>query len=139
MYFGGCLVSELFLRLNSFTVSFTFPCDWKAGLKADPSFKGRLGFVSTFHGAVCGFLLLHSVFIFIFGPVGIGVELEKDLIAVVPFTGSSPIYNDVHIVHGTPNTAKVVGIIVDWSWNGGVGDPIQISFMCSRVSLAAES
>lgn len=83
-----------------------YPCDWKAGFVMDPTKKQRVGYLVSFKGLDLGDLLTPDIEVF------------------TPFNGGSPSYSKLTV---TDDKVKVVGILENFSWRGGVGDPISIS------------
>lgn len=86
---------------------YNYSCDWRAGFVMDPSKKQRIGYIAD--------LKLLKV----------ADMLEEDIEVFSPFN-ATPKYSEVKIDDATKK-ATVVGVIENWSWGGGVGDPICIS------------
>lgn len=102
---------------------FNYPCNWKAGFVMDPLKKQRFGYVTGLKG------------------FGLGEALAKDLTVYTPFnTGNAPTYTGLTYTAPTADaptgTANVVGVIDHLLWNGGVGDPISLSFYASQENAA---
>ncbi|HEX2734286.1 MAG TPA: hypothetical protein VHM70_21905 [Polyangiaceae bacterium] len=90
-------------------MSYNFPCDWKAGFVMDPTKKQRVGYLVSFNG------------------IGLADPgLAKDITVFTPYNvdGSDTGYADLTV---TEDKVQVVGVIENFSWQGGVGDPICIS------------
>lgn len=89
-------------------MGYNFPCDWKAGFVMDPNKKQRVGYLVCFNG------------------IGLSAELAKDVIVYTPYNveGAATNYDQLTI---TEDKVTVVGVIDNFSWGGGVGDPICIS------------
>ena len=88
--------------------SFDYPCDWRAGFIMDPNKNQRVGYLVHFEG------------------LNMGEFLKQDIDVFTPYSNSETNYGGVTIdkEHGK---ATVVGVIENFSWGGGVGDPISIS------------
>lgn len=84
-----------------------FPCNWKAGFVMDPTKKQRFGYLTAFNG------------------LGLTATLPQDITVFSPYNNTTaPAYTPVAL---TDAKANVVGVIENFSWAGGVGDPIAIS------------
>lgn len=104
---------------------FDYPCNWRAGFVMDPTKKQRFGYVTALEG------------------FGLSAALPLDIQVYSPFnTGAAPTYTGMgsNYVAPTPDaptsSAKVVGVIENFSWAGGVGDPICISMYVSQESAS---
>lgn len=101
------------------TVPFEYDCDREAGFIMDPNAQKRFGYVTSLNG------------------FGLPAPLPKDLTVHLPFnTGAAPnfralSYTGPSKTAPTPS-ANVVGVIDNFSWAGGVGDPIKIDFCLSQ-------
>jgi hypothetical protein len=94
-------------------MGYEFPCDWKSGFVMDPTKKQRVGSLVSFNG--------------------IGLTdpgLAPDVTVFTPYNveGAATNYGKLTIADDKVN---VVGVIDNFSWAGGVGDPICISAYCS--------
>jgi len=92
---------------------YNYSADWKAGFLMDPTKKQRVGYLCAFEGLSLGSDLL-----------------GKDLSVYTPFNSDSVNYKGVTLDAGGDSGLKkvtVVGVIENFSWGGGVGDPICIS------------
>ena len=101
------------------TVPFEFSCDREYGFLADPNVHKRLGYLVGLEG------------------LGLAKALAADLRAITPFDASFvPGYKTLAYsaprANAPSGTAKVVGVIANFSWAGGVGDPIEIDFYVSQ-------
>jgi hypothetical protein len=82
-------------------------CDWKSGFVMSPANKPRVGYLLSLEG------------------LGLGSALTADLGVFTPFNiDGSPNYTGVTIAEGK---VTCVGVIENFSWGGGVGDPVCIS------------
>jgi hypothetical protein len=90
---------------------YNFPCDWKAGFVMDPIKKQRVGYLINFQG------------------IGLGSDqLAQDVEVYTPYNVDKGATNykilpDIK----DDGKVKVVGVIDNFSWGGGVGDPVCIS------------
>lgn len=100
------------------SVPFEFECDKSSGLIMDPNMHKRIGFITEFDG------------------VGLTLPLKKDLQARLPFKTIFPGLNYIQMVNGQPTTS-VVGVLENFAWNGGVGDPIKLEFWVSQESMTS--
>jgi hypothetical protein len=93
-------------------MSYSFPCDWKAGFVMDPVKKQRVGYLTDF--------------------TGLGAKaLAKDISVFTPYNNAAAlVYTKLGTISDT-HQVTVTGIIENISWGGGVGDPISISFYAS--------
>jgi hypothetical protein len=98
------------------SVPYEFECDRNAGFLPDPNEHKRVGYITDLSG---------------FGMTG---GLVGDLTVFTPWAGSAaPAYPGVSFGTSGPNkTAKVVGVIEKFSWNGGVGDAIKVDIWMSQ-------
>lgn len=96
-------------------MSYNFPCDWKSGFVMNPTKKQRVGYLVCFDG------------------IGLDGPLEQDIEVFTPYNvdGSDTGYTELSI---TDDKVKVVGVIENLSWEGGVGDPICISAYMSAAN-----
>lgn len=100
---------------------FDFPCNWRAGFVMDPTQKQRFGYVTALDG------------------FGLSAAMDADISVYTPYNvGANPTYTGLSSNY-TASTeespiaiCKVVGILENWSWNGGVGDPISLSMYMSQ-------
>jgi len=84
-------------------------CDWKAGFVMDPSKKQRVGYLMAFEG------------------LDMGEFLKPDVEVFTPFNSQeAPGYGEVQF-EGDDKKITCVGMIENFSFGGGVGDPICIS------------
>lgn len=95
-------------------MGYDYSCDWKNGFLMDPTKKQRVGYLVNFQG------------------LDLGEFLKQDIEVFTPFnTGGDPAYTGLTApaAGGDSGNKKVtvVGIIENFSWGGGVGDPICIS------------
>ena len=89
-------------------MGFDFPCDWKSGFVMDPTKKSRVAYLVHLNG------------------MDMGEFLKQDITVFTPYSNSETNYSEVTI-NKEKGTATVVGVIENFSWGGGVGDPICIS------------
>lgn len=87
---------------------FSLPCDWRSGFVMNPSRKSRVGYLVQFQG------------------LNMDEFLKQDVEVFTPYNNSETQYGGVTI-DLTSGKAKCVGAIEDFSFQGGVGDPICIS------------
>lgn len=104
---------------------FDLPCNWRAGFVMDPTKKQRFGYVTALNG------------------FGLAQALASDITVYTPFnTGAAPTYAGISSGYVAPSadaptgSAKVVGVIEHFSWNGGVGDPISLSMYISQENAS---
>lgn len=105
---------------------FDYPCNWRSGFVMDPTKKQRFGYVTALHG------------------FGLAAPLASDITVYTPYnTGSAPTYTGISSNYTAPSadaptgSARVIGVIEHFSWNGGVGDPISLSFYVSAENAAS--
>lgn len=103
---------------------FDLPCDWRAGFVMDPTKKQRLGYVTALNG------------------LGLARPLASDITVYTPFnTGAAPTYSGL-VGYTAPSagvptgSCKCIGVVEHFSWNGGVKDPISLSFYVSAENAA---
>jgi hypothetical protein len=99
------------------TVPFRFECDKEAGFVQDPNAQRPFGYVLEMDG------------------FGLSGRLLADLQVSVPFnSGEAPRFSAyVAPAAAQPlGTAKVIGVIETFEWNGGVGDPIKLDLYVSQ-------
>lgn len=91
--------------------SFELSCDWKAGFLMDPLKKQRVGYLTALN---C---------------IDLAEGLAKDITAFTPFSAAEGGENTYNGLGDTvdENKVNVVGVIDNFSFGGGVGDPICIS------------
>lgn len=90
-------------------------CDWKAGFVMDPMKKQRVGYLLDFKG------------------LGMTDRLAADLKVFTPYTHSAaPNYSAAKVAED--GTITCVGIVENFSFGGGVGDPL-----CLSVYISAEN
>ena len=89
--------------------SVDLPCDWKAGFVMDPSKKQRVGYLVHFEG------------------LNMQDFLHADVDVFTPFNHSdNPSYAEMQM-DKTTGKVTCVGVIDQFSFGGGVGDPLCIS------------
>lgn len=88
---------------------FDYPCDWKAGFSMDPTKKNRVGYLTAFSGLDLG-----------------DANLAQDISVFSAWNPAETGYADVTL-EGEDKRVKCVGILDQFSFGGGVGDPICIS------------
>lgn len=88
--------------------SFNLACDWRSGFVMDPEKKQRVGYLVKFSG------------------LNMGEYLKADIDVFTPYNSSETGYGEVE-VDSDETKVTVVGVMEDFSWGGGVGDPICIS------------
>ncbi|MDB4991444.1 MAG: hypothetical protein JWN04_6622 [Myxococcaceae bacterium] len=102
-------------------MAYSLDCNWRAGFVMDPTKKQRVGYLLAFEG------------------VGLAQPLVADIEVFSPFNAAVSDYaaakdklKDATTDNKQP-VAKItcVGVIESLAWNGGVGDPIQITAMLS--------
>lgn len=100
---------------------FDLPCNWRAGFVMDPTQKQRFGYITSLDG------------------FGLSAALDLDITVYTPYNvGANPTYaglgsNYTASTEDNPiSTCKVVGILEQFSWNGGVGDPMSFSLYMSQ-------
>ena len=100
---------------------FDLPCNWRAGFVMDPVKKQRFGYVTALDG------------------FGLSAALPADISVYTPYnTGAKPTYKGLESGYTEPSetspiaVCKVVGVIENFSWAGGVGDPISVSMYVSQ-------
>ena len=101
----------------SASVAFEFECDKSSAFLPNPSAHKRVGYVTDLNG--------------------FGVTLPKDLQVSLPFKPSYPQLGATQGVAGGPITAKVVGVIENFTWAGGVTDAITFQFDVSQANATA--
>jgi hypothetical protein len=95
--------------------AYNYACDWKSGFVMDPTKKQRTGYILDFDG------------------IGLAKPLDKNITVYMPYNADKdPAYTGLKITKGdktkpTP-TVDCVAVLENWSWAGGVGDPICFSF-----------
>jgi hypothetical protein len=89
-------------------MSFNFPCDWKSGFVMNPTKKQRVGYLVSFDG------------------IGLSAPLAQDVTVYTPYNvdGADTGYAPLKV---TEDKVNVVGVLDNFSWEGGVGDPICVS------------
>jgi hypothetical protein len=103
------------------SIPFEFSCNMEAGFVMDPNQHGRLGYVTSLFG------------------FGLEAPFATDLQVSVPFnTGAKPAFTGLQYKSGSPvGSAKVVGVIETFKWDGGVGDMISLDFYVSQQNAVA--
>jgi hypothetical protein len=98
------------------SIAYTYDCVKEAAFVADPNAHQRVGFVTSLGG---------------FGQKS---TLTPDLQVAVPYNSTSaPTFAGLQYQRATSGgSAKVVGVIANFAWNGGVGDAIKIDFWVSQ-------
>jgi hypothetical protein len=84
------------------------------GFVIDPNEHARVGYITDFNG------------------LGLSVPLARDLRVNLPFKPTYPQFGNMQVVNGPPFPANVVGVIENFTWSGGVSDPIRIDFYVSQ-------
>ncbi|XXY47183.1 hypothetical protein WME91_44985 [Sorangium sp. So ce269] len=95
---------------------YEYSCDWKSGFVMDPLKKQRVGYLVMFSGLQ-------------------GLTLAKDLKVFTPYAEDSIGYSAVTssaVGTSTMKAVEVVGVLENFSWGGGVGDPIALSGYISQ-------
>ena len=110
---GGLLFIALGV-LTPATVPFSYDCSKESGFVMDPNEHKRVGYVTDLTG------------------LGLTAALTKDLTVNLPFKPTYPQLGAKQGVNGGPSTVKVVGVIENLTWTGGVGDPIALQFYVSQ-------
>lgn len=98
-------------------MSYNYPCDWKSGFVMDPTKKQRVGYLVAFDG------------------IGLAGPLAQDVQVFTPYNvdGAATNYDKLTV---TEDKVTVVGVLDNFSWNGGVGDAICISaYMSAENAL----
>lgn len=102
---------------------FEYPCNWRAGFIPDPIKKQRIGYITALNG------------------FGLTATLPTDLTVYSAFNAAAPptytglTYTAASEASPLP-TVQVVGVMEHFSWSGGVGDPISVSFYVSQENAA---
>lgn len=104
---GAAAATGLLLPRTALAAGYHYTCDWRAGFVMDPAKKQRVGYLTTL-----------KVF-------GAADTLEPDIEVFSPFN-ATPKYEDLHLDGGS-HKAKVAAVLEDFSWGGGVGDPLVVS------------
>jgi hypothetical protein len=95
-------------------MGFNLDCNWRAGFVMDPNKKQRVGYLLALDG------------------LGLDAALAADISVFSPFNATVADSKAVTLDTATvPAKLTCVGLIESLSWNGGVGDPIQITAMIS--------
>ncbi|TMD69890.1 MAG: hypothetical protein E6I91_01015 [Chloroflexi bacterium] len=93
-------------------MSYSFQCSLKNGFAPNPLQQGCVGYLTDFNG------------------LGLSGPLAKDLTVSFPYDSPVPAYRPLSPVNGKVTVTAVLG---DFSWNGGVGDPLVFTcFMSSQ-------
>jgi hypothetical protein len=100
---AGAAAGAALLLPRAARAAHSFPCDWKSGFVMDPTHKQTFGYLTEFSG--------------------LGASLGRDLNVHSGWDNPTP--PTYAAVAG--NQLKAVGVIENFSWNGGVGDPISFS------------
>lgn len=89
-------------------MAYDFPCDWKSGFIMNPTKKQRVGYLVSFDG------------------IGLSGPLAQDVIVYTPYNveGAATNYDKLTIAE---DKVTVVGVLDNFSWGGGVGDPVCVS------------
>jgi hypothetical protein len=95
-----------------------FACNLDAGFVMLPNQHLCVGYVTSF---------------------GLKAPLATDLQVSVPFNaGAKPAFTGLQYTSGSPEgSAKVVGVVETFSWDGNVGDMISLDFCVSHQSAVA--
>jgi hypothetical protein len=103
------------------SIPFEFECNMEAGFVMDPNQHWRLGYVTSLFG------------------FGLEAPLATDLQVSVAFnTGAKPAFTGLQYKSGSPvGSAKVVGVIEKFSWDGSVGGMISLDFCVSQQNAVA--
>jgi hypothetical protein len=98
--------------LFSASIAFVFTCDMQSGFLMQPNVHKQIGYVTAFQA---------------FG----APALSGDLALSVPFT---PLHELLTMTRapGLPPVTNVVGVIENFSWSGGLADPLKITFFVSK-------
>ncbi len=95
-------------------MSYSFSCNWKAGLIMDPANTHRVGYLTEFNG------------------IGLPAPLAKDLDVKCPYNNATaPAYLGLGLsspVSQKPIVGSVVAALQSVSWGGGIGDVF--AFQC---------
>jgi len=95
-------------------MSYSFACNWQAGVIMDPANKHRVGYLTEFDG------------------IGLPAPLAKDLdVKCLYNNATAPAYQGLNFslpVNQAPIAGSVVAALQNVSWGGGVGDAF--SFSC---------
>jgi len=95
-------------------MSHSWPCEWKKGFAMDPKEKHRIAYLYAFDG------------------LGLTKALDLDIQVYAPYNGKDPTPTAVK-PDATTKAVKVVGVIENVSWAGGVSDAFSIScYMSSQ-------
>jgi hypothetical protein len=98
-------------------MSYDLPCDWKSGFMMNPTKKQRVGYLVSLNG------------------FGLSAALAQDVIVYTPYNveGAATNYDKLTI---TEDKVTVVGVLDNFSWGGGVGDPVCVSaYMSAENAL----
>jgi hypothetical protein len=111
---------------------FVYDCNVEAGFAMDPNEHPRVGYVVALDG------------------FGLTEAMKADLQVYVPYNNTEQTFTNLTLEGskfegaaggskaGTgPKTAKVVGVIDNFEWNGGACDPIQLEFCVSQQNANA--
>lgn len=93
------------------TIPYSFECDKSSGFVVDPNVHNRVGYLTDFGG------------------LGMSAPLPKDLTVSLPYNNPPPAYTPIVPVG---NTVHVVAVLEQFEWNGGGGDPLNISGYISQ-------
>jgi hypothetical protein len=112
---GSSLVIALGVLWGA-SIPFAYECSRESGFVMDPNAHKRVGYVTEFGSN--------------------GVAMQKDLQVMVPFKATHLQINAPATANGFP-TAKVVGVIENFQWGGGVGDALSFDFYASKENAMA--
>jgi hypothetical protein len=101
------------------TVPFNYECDRDSAFIADPNARKRFGYITELDG------------------LGLADPIAPDLTVSAPYIGR-PAYPGITLKQSSTGlqTAKVVGVVENLVWQGGVGDAIKLEFWCSQENAA---
>jgi hypothetical protein len=103
------------------SIPFAYECSKEAGFIMDPNDHKRIGYVTELDG------------------IGLTQPLSQDLQVNLPFKpipgGIGSDLRSIQMVNGHP-TAKVVGVLENFAWDGGVGGSIKLEFWVSKENMA---
>ena len=109
---AGPLVLIAVSAASSAPIPYAYSCDVQNGFAIDPNVHARVGYITAFYG------------------MGLPA-FNSDLAVSLPF---KPTHGSFGILQapGLPPVTNVVGVIESLTWNGGVGDPLQLRFFVSQ-------
>jgi hypothetical protein len=107
---AGAAAGAALLLPRAAHAAHNFPCDLKSGFVMDPTKKQAFGYVTEFSG------------------LGLSAALARDLTVHSAWSNSAP----PTYAAAAGSQLKVVGVLENFSWAGGVGDPISFSWYMSQ-------